>query len=127
MLSYHIRYGSTLCFCWNVSQADALLFALYGSCLVQIQFILQNTTGQNVGNRTEDDIFCGENAKESEERSCVGHKSSKVVKSDAEKQDNKEYKVNYLIDCVDNNIAEDRTDNFILADNLTEADGKIKI
>lgn len=50
----------------------------------QIQTVFQNTAGEDVGNGTEDDIFCGENAVESEEISCVGHKSIEVVKSDAE-------------------------------------------
>ena len=128
MLSYHIRYDSTFVFLgWEILHANALFASLQGSCLVQVQTIFQNTNGKNVGNRTEDKVFCGENTEESEEISGVGHEGLQIVKSDAEKHNCKEYKVNRLIDCVDDDIAEHGTDDFILADNLPQTDGKVKI
>ena len=105
---------------WNVLYADALLFWFASVSfrkaetisLIQVQTVFQNTTGENVGNCAEDGVFRYENTKESEEISCAGHEGVEVVKSDTEKHNDKEHKVNCLIDCIDDGIAENRTDDF---------------
>ena len=85
--------------------------------LIQVQTVFQNTTGKNVGNCTEDGVFCAEKTKESEEISGVSHECVEVVKSDAQKHNDKERKIDHLIDSIDDGIAENRTDDFVFADN----------
>lgn len=95
--------------------------------LIQIQTVFQNTTGENVGNCAEDGVFRYENTKESEEISCAGHEGVEVVKSDEQKHNDKERKIDHLIDSIDDGIAENRTDDFAFADNLSQTDGEVKV
>ena len=58
---------------------------------------------------------------------CTTHKGFQIVKSDAKEQNQNKNKINDLIDCVDDDITENRTDNFILAENLPKGNRKIEV